>query len=247
MTSARKFDFGLSFDPPGSSRDGTRAALPEPAPEPLLEPEPEPEVPPPPPAPTFSQEELDATRHQGWLEGRAAGEADAMERTERRLADTVERLTHDLQALAGAQQQALARIERQATELSVAIVRKLFPALVARSGTVEIAALVADAIGLAQEQPKLALRCAPDMIEALEPILTQAAARSGFEGRLSVRGDAEIGETDCRIEWTDGGLDRNAGRLMAEIDAAVARGLEDFDRRFGSDGAGAPGALEESR
>jgi flagellar assembly protein FliH len=245
MTSARKFDFGLSFDPPGGPRGAARAALPEPEPAPL--PEPEPEEPPPPPAPTFSQGELDATRHQGWLEGRAAGEADAMERTERRLADTVERLTHDLQALAGAQQAAFARIERQATELSVEIVRKLFPAFVARSGTVEIAALVADAISLAQEQPKLALHCAPDMVGALEPILTQTAARSGFEGRLSLRGDPDLGETDCRIEWSDGGLDRDSGRLMTEIESAVARGLQDFDRRLGSDGAGASGALEESR
>ncbi|HLZ67224.1 MAG TPA: FliH/SctL family protein [Aliidongia sp.] len=245
MTSARKFEFGLSFDPPGNMPVGTRAMLPEPEPEPL--PEPEPVEPPPPPAPTYSQEELDATRHQGWLEGRAAGEADAMERTERLLADTVERLTYELQTLAGAQQAALARIERQATELSVAIVRKLFPAFVARSGTVEIEALVADAISLAQDQPKLALRCAPDMIAALEPVLTQAAARSGFEGRLSVRLDAELGATDCRIEWSDGGLDRESGRLMIEIESAVARGLEDFDRRFGSDGAGSSGALEESR
>ena len=243
MKGARKFEFGLSFDPPANRATG-RAAAPVPEPEPI--PEPEPEEPPPPPAPTYGQEELDATRHQGWLEGRAAGEADAMERTERRLADTIERVARELEGLAGSQRTALARIERQATELSVTIVRKLFPAFVARSGTVEITALVADALSLAQEQPKLALSCAPDMIEAIEPILTAAAARSGFEGRLSVRGNPDLTETDCQIEWSEGGMDRNSGRLMNEIESAIARGLEDFDRRFGSDGTGTSGALEES-
>ena len=155
MKNARKFEFGLSFDPPGT-RGAASAMAPAPAPEPL--PEPEPEEPPPPPEPTFSREELDATRHQGWLEGRASGEADAMERNERRLADTIERVAHDLAGLAGSQQTALAQIERQATGLAVEIVRKLFPAFVARSGTVEIQALIADALSLAQEQPKLALR-----------------------------------------------------------------------------------------
>jgi flagellar assembly protein FliH len=244
MKEARKFEFGLSFDPPGSPGAPRVAA---PAPEPEIVPEPEPVEPPPPPEPTFSQEELDIARHQGFLEGRAAGEADTMERIERRLADTLERFGHDLQGLAGAQDAALARIERQATELTVAIVRKLFPAFVARSGTAEISALVTDAFSLAQQQPKLTLLCAPDMTEALEPILTQAAAQSGFEGRLAVRGDAALGETDCRIEWNDGGLDRDSSRLMHEIESAVARGLEDFDRRFGSDGAGPPGAHEEIR
>ena len=244
MKNARKFEFGLSFDPPG-----TRGAAPAMAPAPVSEPlpEPEPEEPPPPPEPTFSREELDATRHQGWLEGRASGEADAMERNERRLADTIERVAHDLAGLAGSQQTALAQIERQATGLAVEIVRKLFPAFVARSGTVEIQALIADALSLAQEQPKLALRCAPDMIEAIEPILTAAAGRSGFEGRLSVRGDPDLTETDCRIEWNEGGMDRDSGRLMNEIESAIARGLQDFDRRFGSDGAGTSGAFEENR
>jgi flagellar assembly protein FliH len=245
MKTARKFEFDLSFDPPGTR--GGRAAAPAPAPEPEVVPEPEPEEPPPPPPPSFSQEELDAARHLGLLEGRNAGEMDAMQRIERRLADTVERLSHDLETLAGAQQEAFARIERQATELSVAVVRKLFPALVARSGTEEIAALVTDALELALEQPKLTLRCAPDMAAALEPILAQAAARSGFEGRLNVRDDPALGETDCRIEWNDGGLDRDAGRVMAEVDAAVARGLADFDRRFGNGGADGSGAIEESR
>ncbi len=125
--------------------------------------------------------------------------------------------------------------------------RKLFPALVARSGTIEIEAVVADALSLAHEQPKLALQCAPDMIGAIEPILTQAAARSGFEGRLSVRSNPDLSETDCRIEWNEGGMDRDSGRLMNEIESAIARGLHDFDRRFGSDGAGTSGALEENR
>ena len=244
MKNARKFEFGLSFDPPGS-RGAARMAAPVPEPEPV--PEPDPEAPPAPPPPTFSQEELDAARHLGLLEGRTAGETDAMQRIERRLADTVERLAHDLENLGGAQQAALARIERQATGLAVDMVRKLFPAFVARSGTVEIAALITDAFTLALEAPKLTLRCAPDMIAALEPILTQTAARSGFEGRLSVRGDPDLTETDCRIEWSEGGLDRESGRLMTEIESAVARGLQDFDRRFGSDGAGTPGALEEVR
>jgi flagellar assembly protein FliH len=241
MKTARKFEFDLSFDPPGTR--GVRAT-PEPAPEPEPIAEPEPEEPPPPPAPTFNQEELDAARHLGLLEGRNAGEMDAMQRIERRLADTVERLAHDIETLADTQQSTFAAVERQATELAVTVVRKLFPALVARSGTAEIEALVGEAMELALEQPKLTLRCAPDMVEPLEPVLMKAAARTGFEGKLAVRADAELGETDCRIEWADGGLDRDTARVMAEVDAAVARGLADFDRRFGTDDTG---AIEESR
>jgi len=234
MASPRKFDFDRSFDPPGF-RDGRRIP-PVVAPPPMPEPEPEPEEPPPPPAPTFSQEELDAARHQGWVEGRAAGEADAMERTERRLADAVERLTYELNGLSSAQSAALERIERQAAEVALTMVKKLFPALTERAGTAEIEALIADGLSLARDEPKLAVLCAPDMMATVEPILATAAAKSGFEGRLAVRADESFGQSDCRIEWTAGGLDRDASRLMDEIESAVARGLADFDRRFGSVG-----------
>jgi flagellar assembly protein FliH len=125
------------------------------------------------------------TRHQGWLEGRAAGEADAMARNERRLADTIERLTHDLEGLAGSQQTSLARIERQATELAVTIVRKLFPAFVQRSGTVEIQALIAEA--------DAALRAGDDRGDRADPDRRRRAERlrrpPQRPGRSGARGD----------------------------------------------------------
>jgi flagellar assembly protein FliH len=45
---------------------------------------------------------------------------------------------------------------------------------------------------------------------------------SGFTGRLVVIGDPDLGLTDCRIEWADGGVVRNVSELSAQIDERIA-------------------------
>ena len=36
-------------------------------------------------------------------------------------------------------------------------------------------------------------------------------------------GDDQFSETDCRVEWADGGAERNLGELWRRIDAAIER------------------------
>ena len=45
----------------------------------------------------------------------------------------------------------------------------------------------------------------------------------GFAGRLVVLGEPNIAAGDCRIEWADGGVNREAGAADRVIGEAVAR------------------------
>ncbi len=53
--------------------------------------------------------------------------------------------------------------------------------------------------------------------------LDEIARAHGFEGRLVVLGEPGIGAGDCRIEWADGGVNRDAAAADAAIGEAVAR------------------------
>ena len=239
MPVVRRFEFDVSFDAPGKAWPKAHAE-PEPPPPPP-EPEPEPEPPPPPPEPTFSQAELDAAYARGEAEGKQTGEFTAMERIERRLADTIERLTHVLQDSVEAQRQGRVGIERQAVELSMLALRKLFPVLLQRAEGQELEAVFSEVFDQAIEEPRIVVRAAPGMIEALEERLRALAARSGFEGKLSLIGDPRLAETDCRVEWSEGGVERDPHRSLKAIEAAVAKAVAAFDRQSG---ASAPDATE---
>ena len=45
----------------------------------------------------------------------------------------------------------------------------------------------------------------------------------GFEGRLSVQPDASVARGDCRIEWADGGVNRDTATTLAAIEDVVGR------------------------
>ena len=229
MPVVRRFEFDVSFDPPQKS---ARAKLHEPEPPPPPEPEPEPE-PLPPPEPTFSQAELDAAYERGLAVGHQAGEFDAMERIERRLADTIERLTHVLQDSGADRARALGAIERQAAEMSMLALRKLFPALLERAETQELEAMFAAAFEQAIAEPRILVRASPVLIEALEPRLRDLAARAGFDGKLSLVGDPRLADTDCRVEWSEGGVERDPQRSLQAIEAAIEHGIAAFDQRNG--------------
>ena len=67
---------------------------------------------------------------------------------------------------------------------------------------------------------------------------TASPGRSGFEGRLVVLGEPGIALGDCRIEWADGGVNRDTAAAEAAIGEAVARyvsarrGLADATREL---------------
>ena len=52
------------------------------------------------------------------------------------------------------------------------------------------------------------------------------ARAHGFEGRLVVLGEPGIAVGDCRIEWADGGVNRDNAATDAAIGEAVARYVE---------------------
>ncbi|MGQ9370968.1 FliH/SctL family protein [Azospirillum sp. A39] len=238
MTSVRKFLFDESFDV-----DHPRAA-PDPylaAPEP--EPEPEPAEPPP---PVFSEAEVEAARRagyaegekagssvgygKGFAEGHAAGRKDGLEAGRAEMAKTNEaRTAAALERIAAGVDQLLA--ERHATNamrqdqpvhIALAIVRKLMPELARRGGLAEIEALVRGCVMELIDEPRLVVRVADDAREAVSGTLDAMAGR-GFGAKLMVVGEPSLAAGDCRIEWAEGGVERDTARLLADIEHCAAR------------------------
>jgi flagellar assembly protein FliH len=242
MSVVRRFEFDVSFDAPERL---ARPKLQEPEPPP---PPPEPEFipePPAPPEPTFSQAELDAAYERGVAAGHQTGEFEAMGRIERRLTDSIELLSYFLRESGAEQKRALAAIERQAAELAMLTLDKLFPALLERAETQELETMFTNVFEQAIEEPRIVVRAAPTMIGALEPRLRALAERAGFEGRLSIIGDPRLDDTDCRAEWSEGGVERDPRRTLQAVVAAVEHGLAAFDQRNGLGRPAVASPLEE--
>lgn len=181
--------------------------------------------PPPPPPPMFSEQELLLAREQAFEAGKRAGIHEAEAATQRLAATSLQALAGRLQALERHYVELAGRRERNAIRAALAVARRMLPAYAEREGRAELEALFAEHMAHLVEEPRLTVRVHDSVLDEARARLEQLAAGAGFEGRLMVSADPTIAPGDCRIEWAEGGMERNQKRFWQDIDAAVARGL----------------------
>jgi len=169
----------------------------------------------------------DRVRAEAYEEGRqdgfVAGRSDAEARAAERLADEAAALANAARALLGSLDAERLAVERRAVDLAVACARRLAGTLIDREPLAEIRALIADCLGPLRKAPHLVVRLGATDADALKPHVDRFARETGFEGRIVILGEDDIGRGDCRIEWADGGIIRDTARLDAEMGAAIER------------------------
>ena len=148
---------------------------------------------------------------------------DAGIEVERRMASALEAIAASLAEASTALKAIEARLECEAVEVAVAVARKLAPALVAGEPFAEISALASSCFRELIAAPHIAVRVNDELYAAIREKLEAIARGRGYEGRLVVLAEAEVAPGDCRIEWADGGINRDSAAADAAIGEAVAR------------------------
>lgn len=154
----------------------------------------------------FAVAEAQALAESSHLTGTALG----------RIADAFDRLDSTLRAIEG-------KLEAEAVEVAVAVGRKLAPALLAQEPLAEIAALATDCFRHLVAAPHVVVRVNDALYAAARERLEEVVRASGFTGRLVVLAEPDVAPGDCRIEWADGGINRDSAAAQAAIEEAVGR------------------------
>lgn len=213
-----KFLFDTQFDAP------------PPAPEPEVVQEIVPEEPPEPPAPTFSEAEMEDAKKRAWddamAEGLRQGRAEAMAglgEVQNRLLEAVSAKLADLLT----EQAARFTQSRDLTlQIALTIARKLLPGYTQSHGLGEIEAMVANVLNELVAEPRLVVHVADSQLDTVTIKIQREVERRGFAGKVVFMGDPNMGPADCRIEWADGGAERDMKRLWAEVDRITAQVLQ---------------------
>lgn len=161
--------------------------------------------------------EADAT---GYMRGFAAAKAEILAEAEQRSAAALERIAATLAAVA---QSLGARLEIEAVEVAVAVAKKLAAALIEREPLAEISALAKECFRHLVNAPHVVVRVNETQHESVAKRIEDIARERGLASGLVVLAESDIRLGDCRIEWADGGINRDRGVTEAAIDEAVAR------------------------
>src|SRR5579871_1284056 len=149
--------------------------------------------------------------------GRAEGEAQAREKAQAEVRETIDRLASAIAEFDRYRQQLLRQTETDAVRLSVAIARRVLR----RELTVDpsaIEGLVRAALERLQSQESCRVRMHPDFV----PALRDCVSKMGMDGRIEILSDASQEPGAAVFETSRGSLNASIDSQLNEIERGLA-------------------------
>jgi len=228
MTAERKFLFERSFDPPDENAEDQS--------EDAEEEEEEEEV-----APAYSEEELALAREESFNAGKEEGVREASDTVESQTLDTMRALGIQIPELFRHMERHHSETFHEAINAAVTIVRKFFPNMTDEHNLTEIETMLGAILSEILEEPRVILHVNPSIVKRLTERVDAIATDAHFEGRVVVMEDEGSAPGDCRVEWSNGGAERNLNDLWRQIDQVVQGNLSASDVQLSD----APSETEE--
>lgn len=169
------------------------------------------------------QVEAEQGRESAYTEGVEAGRAQALAEIEAATKELLGQLTQASHALLDQHKQLESTLKQEMVHLAYAIASKLSTALIRTKPTAEIQALIEDCLATVSREPRLVVRVAESISEEIAAQLDAMKAATSFAGDIVLLGEPTMGPLDCRVEWPDGGSERNHDALKHQIEDAVQR------------------------
>jgi flagellar assembly protein FliH len=180
---------------------------------------------------------LKAAEAAAFARGFQQGQNEAQAAAEQRSNGAVERIAAAMTTLDKKLDAVEAKFETEAVEVAVAVAKKLAPQLMAQEPFAEIAALAVGCFRNLVKCPHVVVRVNDALHETARAKLDEIVRRCSPDTRLVVLAEPEIAVGDCRIEWADGGIDRDGAAIEAAIDEAVSRYINARRGAAGANGA----------
>lgn len=174
----------------------------------------------------YTEEDVIAARAEGLAQGEAAGRAAVLAAVEQASLTALTEISAHLSNLGEHIAVIRAQTITEAVKVVTAAIHKMVPELARRNSMNEIEHLIHDCLEAIYDEPRVVVRAHNSVIATLQGQIDTMAASAGFAGKIVLFGDEQFSEADCRIEWADGGAERNLGEMWKQVDAALARVAE---------------------
>ena len=184
--------------------------------------------------PSFTEEQVEAARHEGFDRGRDEGIREAADAIETKINDTLGMIGNEFTELFRRQTVGNAETFSDAVNIAVAISRKCFPHFTEHHGLAEVIHMVGDVLKEVLEEPRVIIHVNPTMKEPLSERIGPVAKEANFEGQVLIIDNEEIASGDCRITWSSGSAERDMDSVWARLDQIVEQNLTAVQEEAGS-------------
>ena len=171
----------------------------------------------------YTEDDICTARDAAFAEGRNMALKEALTSSEYLITQLLPAIGQQIDALREANETVYAKVAENAVKIAVTIAHKVVPELARNNAFEEIEGLVRECLHTLYEEPRVVVRVHERVLDKLKPRIDEIASACGFNGNVVLFGDSNFSDTDCRVEWADGGTERNIKLLWQEIDAAISR------------------------
>lgn len=170
---------------------------------------------------SFTPEEVEEVRAQARAEGERLALNSITAQQMAAVNEVARACSHALSTLA-----AVAHQHRVgAAELALACGRAIAGAALERFPEAPVQAAFEMLSRELESSPRLVVSAAPDMVERLQPLMDDAAARAGFAGAVIVRGDGAFGPNAFTLDFGDGAASFDPAQAAQRVAEALQTAL----------------------
>jgi len=174
------------------------------------------------PKPTFTQEQLEAAQKDGYEQGVSAGKKAVLESQQQYTNMLLSEINDKLLDLQKTSESVWQNQLAEMNQVALVIARKIMPRYVEANGLDEITAIVGKVIKDMSREPRLVIRIGEAQFDQASEDINKIAQSKAYEGKVVILADDQLGPSDCRIEWADGGVERDVCTLWEEIDKILS-------------------------
>jgi flagellar assembly protein FliH len=205
---AQPFGFDVSFDAPLLAKHSAEEAAVEEA------------------QPTFSLNDLEEAREEGFADGRQAALEASTDGIEERIAGAIEAIAAKLAHVDVCEASANGKTQALSVDLLRRITQKLLPVAAEKYGLEEIEQVLKECLPLITGDAKLSLRINDKVAPEVERRLNDIIQINALLVRVNIIPDINLGPSDCIVNWGDGGAERDYDSIWGEIDTILTRAQE---------------------
>jgi flagellar assembly protein FliH len=182
----------------------------------------------------YTPEEVEAATAEAFERGRGSLEAITAQAQSLALGQIAQAAITALRTL----DEMAAEARAQALQTGLVAARRIAGAALDRYPLDTVEETIAQCLAQAATEPRIVIKVSDRVADALKARIAALADDIGFTGRLVVSVEARQGVADCRLEWTDGGVERDAALIESRIQTALDRFI-DADMRRAAETIGA--------
>ena len=174
----------------------------------------------------LGEEDLQAAREEGYMEGQNSELAKATKQT----AESMRAIAHMMQMILGKLNQESTELRQDAVEVAINAAKAIAGVALENNGMDSILEYIHDATSNLRNTPRIIIKVPTEQKETLENHILQTVRDSGFDGQVEIRADDDARIGDCSLEWQDGAIRHNREETLNKIEQSAKHWLQSADQ-----------------